>query len=355
MIFSFTVCAVAEPGKLAVKTLSLNPEHKRSYDKVTHWRFREESYDSCAALQVRLLNLMQLPRLMIVRGKPRDDLDLAKVHLRRWAGADKTLMSADRAWLAIDLDGVEVPAPYGDADQLGQAAEYIRDRLLPAEFSDVQMVASATASTGMVGSTTARLRLFVMLDRAIPDYTLALWAKALRTKTGLPVDPAIYQAGQPIYTARPKFIDGAVDPVPLNQRVILLDGLLDRVSLNLQICEDIAPDNQAIRGSIGISKDSSDWREILMANVGGPHGFYIPLIRGLGAAAQSGETDQSIIDFVILLLEERADQERKIHYGPSWIAAALKDFRRRDAERSQRIDALRSRILRPSLSQPAGV
>ena len=149
MTFSFTVCAVAEPGKLAVKTISLTPEKKRSYDKVTHWRFRPENYDSCAALRVRLMNLMQLPYLMIVRGQPRDDLDLSKVHVRRWAGADKTLVSVDRAWLAIDVDGVEVPSPYGDADQLGQAAEYIRDRLLPGEFADVQMIACATASTGL--------------------------------------------------------------------------------------------------------------------------------------------------------------------------------------------------------------
>ena len=353
-MFNFTVCAVAEPGKLAVKTISLTPENKRSYDKVTYWRFRPENYDSCAALRVRLINLMQLPYLMIVRGQPRDDLDLGKVHVRRWAGADRTLVSVDRAWLAIDLDGVEVPSPYGDADQLGQAAEYIRDRLLPGEFADVQMIACATASTGLVGSTTARLRLFVPLDRPIPDNRLALWAKALRAKTGLPVDPAIYQAGQPIYTGRPQFIDGAVDPVPIDQRVIFLDGLLDRVSLNLHICEDMASDNQEISGSFGTGEASNDWREILLANVAGPNGFYQPLIRGLGAAAQSGETDKAIIDFVVSLLEEKADQGRKNHYSPAWIAAGLKDFRRRDTERSQRIDALRSRILRPSLCQSAG-
>ena len=351
MTFSFTVCAVAEPGKLAVKTISLTPENKRSYDKVTYWCFRPENYDSCAALRVRLMNLMQLPYLMIVRGQPRDDLDLGKVHVRRWAGADKTLVSVDRAWLAIDLDGVAVPSPYGDADQLGQAAEYIRDRLLPGEFADVQMIACATASTGLVGSTTARLRLFVPLDRPIPDNRLALWAQALRAKTGLPVDPAIYQAGHPIYTGRPQFIDGAVDPVPIDQRVIFLDGLFDAVSLDLSVCDEMAGSLFAashIACASGVP--TTDWRAVMTLCVGGPDGFYEPLTRGLGIASQSGEPDHLIIGFVFGLLEERADPARRAQYGPEWVSAALRGFRRRDVERSHRIEAVRSRLF-SSLSQ----
>jgi hypothetical protein len=164
---------------------------------------------------------MDQPRIMLVRGTPVvDTAGWTGPQLRRWVNEPTTLRSLARRWLALDLDDVTVPAPLGDGGQLHGSGVFVRDHLLPPEFGDTRMIACATSSTGLKGSTIARLRLFVLLDQAIDDGTLKQWARGVRAATDLPLDDSLFQAGQPHYTARPKF-EGRSDPVPPDCRVVV--------------------------------------------------------------------------------------------------------------------------------------
>jgi hypothetical protein len=83
-----------------------------------------------------------------------------------------------------------------------------------------------------VGDSVARLRLFAALDRAHPLGALKDWAKGARACLNLPLDASVLQAGQPIYTARPKFT-GMDDPVPRGMRAVILPGSKDTVTLDV--------------------------------------------------------------------------------------------------------------------------
>jgi hypothetical protein len=60
-------------------------------------------------------------------------------------------------------------------------------------------------SIGRKGPDIARMRLYFLHPVALSNKELKIYAKGLSAKTGLQIDPAVFQAGQPIYTARPWF------------------------------------------------------------------------------------------------------------------------------------------------------
>ena len=155
------------------------------------------------AMVKMLIKLAERPDLMMVMGAPRPGLDLGRSHRRLWAdlsACHNTLVTADRAWLPIDVDGYGVPAPWGLAEHLRDAARAIRDDALGEEFAGVTCVVAATATTGLVGEETARLKLCVLLNRLHPLADLESWAKGAQV-VGMPVDPAVMRPGQPIYTS----------------------------------------------------------------------------------------------------------------------------------------------------------
>ena len=234
--FSFTIATVAEPGLAATKRivrLSDGRLEKSDYDRVALWRFQPMAAASVAIMAEVLRDLAGRADRMILMGRPRPGLLLDRPQLRRWAAADpstNTLEAVDRQWLPIDIDDVAVPSPLGRGDRLDDAARYVRDTVLPPEFHGIAAAATATSSSGLKGDTLARLRLFFALDRPLSLDVLRLWARGARA-AGLPVDPAVIQAGQPIYTARPLF-RGIADPVPPRLRAFGLEGSRgDRVSL----------------------------------------------------------------------------------------------------------------------------
>ena len=234
--FSFTVATVAEPGLAATKRivrLSDGRLEKSDYDRVALWRFQPMAAASVAIMAEVLRDLAGRADRMILMGRPRPGLLLDRPQLRRWAAADpstNTLEAVDRQWLPIDIDDVAVPSPLGRGDRLDDAARYVRDTVLPPEFHGIAAAATATSSSGLKGDTLARLRLFFALDRPLSLDVLRRWARGARA-AGLPVDPAVIQAGQPIYTARPLF-RGIADPIPPRLRAFGLEGSRgDRVCL----------------------------------------------------------------------------------------------------------------------------
>jgi hypothetical protein len=354
--FGFTVCEVAEEGLIAAKRITQRPDGsvwKSDYDKVMWWRFRPVVAASHEAMADRLCGLAMLPRRMIIMGCPIGSLDLGEKHLRRWADpAEATLCAVARAWLPLDFDSVAVPEGLGLADRVSDAALHVRDHLLPAEFHGVRMVAAPSARTGMVGDSVARLRLFAALDRAHPLGALKDWAKCARVGLNLPLDASVLQAGQPIYTARPKFT-GMNDPVPRGMRAVILPGSKDMVTLEVGRF-DVKPEIVAPNGKENVPRNTQhlgkapvvegtvpcvaiscgqDWRRRLEATVGGPDGFFEPLKKGIGTAVRVGAKREQIEAAIAALLAARADAHRRQAYGPEWVNRAIASFQRHDAAR----------------------
>ena len=238
--YEFTLCKVAdESGSTAKRIVGKDDGsyQKFDHDNVKEWFFAPKAVPGHAAMASLLGKLALRSDLMLVMGAPRPGLDLSRSQLRRAVerpGEPATLVAEPRAWLPLDCDGYAVPAPWGRAEHLKDAARAVRDDALGEDFADVACVVAATSQTGLVGEETARLRLLFLLDRLHPLAELENWAKGARV-VGLPVDASVFQAQQPIYTARPRF-EGALaghDLVPARLRAFVLAGRGERVTLDV--------------------------------------------------------------------------------------------------------------------------
>jgi hypothetical protein len=333
--FAFTVLKVADRGKRATKRIVGKSDGSRevfAYDRVSRWRIYPREIAGLDRMAAFLGTLATRPDLMIVMGAPRDGVNLSQPMLRRWANPEptkNTLTDCPRGWLAIDVDGYGVPEPFGLAEHLADAAACVRDDALGEEFCDVACIVTASASTGLAGEDTVKCRLFFALDRPWPIATLHGWARGAQI-AGLPVDPAVMQAGQPIYTSRPIF-DGALrDPVPAAKRAFILPGAKNAVSLDVDRYAAAASEaERKIRIVEHVCCD--DWRQLLETTLGRRGlSFFMPLTRALSRAARTFESEAAIIGWIQDIVARRADLPRQRQYGPQWCAATLRNFRQRD-------------------------
>ena len=149
--YEFTLMQSAEAGATAAKTATRAADGAISwkpYDNVMRWWMQPCTAAGNEEMSRKLRFFSARPELMIVAGAPIPGLDLSKPQLRRSNNSDpatNTLMNTPRSWVALDLDDVEVPEPLGAASRLPEAAEFIRDTLLPPEFHGVEMVVAATS------------------------------------------------------------------------------------------------------------------------------------------------------------------------------------------------------------------
>jgi hypothetical protein len=239
---------------LATKTI-LADGKEIPFGHAKHFRFAYRELDLledfCKALQW----LATEPNKFIIRGRLKPGL--TGWHRRLFRGSDATIDCEDRSWIALDLDGVEVPPGLGSPAALAEAGYHIRDRMLPGYFRGIRCIAAATSSTGRMGPAIARLRLFFLLSQPAPNESLYAWAEVLsRSQSKLRLDPSVMLAQQPIYTARPIF-RGLSDPVPSWSRVRLLDGYEDYAMIEVpreprkrssatwtqaRVCTDVPPE-----------------------------------------------------------------------------------------------------------------
>lgn len=169
-----------------------------------------------AGLYSLLRDLLKAPRCCIVRGEPIDPARGA--HVRRLlhrcpeTGDAPTLREVPRRWVAVDVDGLPLPAGLDPSD-LAACARVVRSAL-PHAFRDAAAIVGATASHGMKPG--ARLRWWAWLSRPTTGAELENWF------AGCPVDFCTFRPVQPTYTAAPLFAPDMVDPVP--ERLALLPG-----------------------------------------------------------------------------------------------------------------------------------
>ena len=133
-------------------------------------------------------------------------------------GEDATLRDVPRRWLALDMEGIDLP-PGTPAADLAACARLALARL-PAVFSDAACIVQASGSHGFRPD--LRLRLWSWCDRPVTGMDLKRWLR------DTPADPCVFGAAQLIYTARPVLAPGMRDPVP--DRLALLPGAAEVVT-----------------------------------------------------------------------------------------------------------------------------
>jgi hypothetical protein len=208
--------------------LTLATARGRRLCKTRHADGRAEDYDAARTLDLatadapaldvlaRLLRVLLTRRdTCILRGAIRDATRTRRVrrllHPDPETGERPTLAETPRAWVALDLDGLPLPAGADLRDIAGCGA--VARAALPAAFHRAACIVGATAGHGFKDG--ARLRLWFLLTRPLTGGECKLWLR------DAPVDRSVFGAVQPIYTAAPLFI-GMSDPLPV--RLVMLDG-----------------------------------------------------------------------------------------------------------------------------------
>jgi hypothetical protein len=349
--FDFTLCTT-DDGNIknwvnrprANKIISIWPNSCRSYDDCWLWYIDTKSVPTLEAMADTLLWLADEPYRMIVRGAVKPDAIPVKVDLyvRRYADPDEnnnTFVLADRAWMALDIDGIPVAPGLGRGDRVEAAGYYVRDVLLPPEFHRVRGIASVTSSTdapkclgtGPLGSDLTRLRLFFLLDRPISDENLRDWTKGYAWRHRLNLDYAVTGTVQPVYTARPTFIDGAEDPAPIDCRVVILGGDGgDRVPLELSPYVDITS-HQHSESRKRRRRSGYGWQETIDQELGGIDGYHEVLWRAFGIGISNGADDDEMIAYALAAVARSGDRDRIHHYDRRYMRDRLKAFRKKDA------------------------
>jgi predicted P-loop ATPase len=338
--FVFTVLTNADQEpRFAAKRIRRDKEV--GYDKGKNWTFRPYSFPTHQTFAAFLTRLARDPLSCIVRGAIAPGLDPGKPHRRLWATRDEansTLIEKPRHWSVWDFDDVQVPPGLGAPTELRAAAGHVRDTLMPPEFRDARCVVTASAGTGRKGDAITRMRLYFLHPLACDNPTLKTYAKGVAAKLKLPIDPCVFQPGQPIYTARPLFEDGLKDPVPEADWAFMLDGAKERVELELA---KYVKEGKKVEEFIAKSEKISggDWRDLARRIVGCRDGlvgdisgtFHEPLIKVIGLAVHTRDSDDEIIAFLMQLIAERGGRARQTTYDTDWLRDAVEWCRERDA------------------------
>lgn len=208
--------------------LTLATARGRRLCKTRHADGRAEDYDAARSLDLAtaaapdlatlaelLRALLTRPDTCVLRGAILD-LNRARgvrrlLHPDPDTGEVPTMGEASRAWLALDLDGLPLPAGADPRDLAGCGT--LARGALPGAFHDAACIVGATAGHGFKPG--ARLRLWFLLSRPLSGPECKRWLREA------PVDRSVFGAVQPIYTAAPAFI-GMTDPLPV--RLVALDG-----------------------------------------------------------------------------------------------------------------------------------
>ena len=212
---------------------------KPAIDYSTAARFRYTYYEQSFGKFVdTLVWLSGEPQKFMIRGQLKPEFNTGEWHRRLikpkpsrdnpaeiYPATIET--SVDRRWCVFDLDDIEVPHGLGAGDKLIEAGYYIRDQKFPMAFRQCQCIISATARTGISekGLSFVRARLWFQLSSSADNDLLELAiCKMSYEYPDLKIDQRVMTVFQPIYTARPKFVD-MEDPVPVKQRVAILEGI----------------------------------------------------------------------------------------------------------------------------------
>jgi hypothetical protein len=211
-------------------------------------RFRHSTEDISTPRKLRDgIQRISTQNAVVIRGAAACDRQgLIRQKAQERGRGDEGFIETPRAWLALDIDGLKLPAMTDWREDPDAVIEHAIG-LLPEAFHDVSAVWQFTGSHGLeraadgrwtrgYAGDVARLRLWVLLDKAISSDLAVAWTRSMGGPLAL--DPSVSRTVQMIYVARPT-TDAGTDPLqPFIERgtpvVGLRQGLEDFV---------VVPDN----------------------------------------------------------------------------------------------------------------
>ncbi|MCE7886671.1 MAG: hypothetical protein DYH13_04110 [Alphaproteobacteria bacterium PRO2] len=228
---TITSLRCAHPERFATKTftcLENGTIDKTQYDKEIIFHFKEYPVSNIHDVCNVLTEIEKDPKQFVIRARPLKESGSA-VH-RRMHGDLAAFESKPRHWTMLDLDKIPRPVSLDPAHNPEEAVKWIV-KLLPECFQDVTCVYQFSSSQNIpakIGDpppATLSLHLWFWCDRKMDEEE---WKRYLEAWPDCPVDPKIFMAVQPHYTAAP-IIKGFDDPLP--KRLGLLEGKTDSVPI----------------------------------------------------------------------------------------------------------------------------
>ena len=222
----------SEPAPLLAKTIHW--QSIQSYDAAYLYNARTAAAGSVEELAQVLRDLTEERSSCVVRGALREGVRPTRVE-RRCHGEGAALVEVPRAWTALDLD--ELYAPEALLDDIHEAACWVWAQL-PAPFAGCAGVLQWTAGAfvdlfnGMPGpgrtlavtkSLGLRARAWFVLDAPVESAAWRAWAREQRAAGVKLVDPSLFSAVQPHYTAAPIF-HGRAPALFDDQRIAVMPG-----------------------------------------------------------------------------------------------------------------------------------
>jgi len=187
------------------------------YDRARTFDMTTRAVADLDGLAGILADLISRPDCAVVRGEPIGPLRRVRrlVHPDPETGEAPTLRDVPRQWLALDMEGIPLPAdvPAADLAACGRVAL----TTLPPVFSEAACIVVASGSHGFLPD--LRLRVWWWCSRPMTAVELKRWLR------GTPADPSVFSAAQLIYTAAPVLAAGRADPLPV--RLARLPGLAE--------------------------------------------------------------------------------------------------------------------------------
>ena len=201
----------------------------------------------------------------IIRGKVKDEFINSKIRRTIYPepNCPAYLDRGNENWIMIDLDAIPCPPSIHMPQEYFKCIDFAT-QLLPTEFHDTSLHFQFSASQGLDNWKTIRLHLFFMLDRNINDLILHDWAMNFNKINGKKIiDPAVYVASTPNYTALPSFV-GMPDPCPIRSGLYLKKNNF----VNLTLPEIILNEQSS-------SSSSSSLSSLPVGNSDGDFLFYL--------------------------------------------------------------------------------
>jgi hypothetical protein len=286
-------------GGLATKQIRPEPKTGKlivtGYGRAKHFSVREQPVDDLISLSVVLADLARASLCFAIRGAALPGINRARCRRLRYpdphTGDAARFTDAPRHWFAVDLDKLACPVTVDPLAEPADAVEYLIG-LLPPELYDASCWWQWTSSQSLPGhAETLSARLWFWSVDPISDAELTRWSRSANQRAGFRlIDPCLYRAIQPHYTAAPIFA-GMRDPLPRRHGV--RRGLDDAVTL--VIPEPGRANHYADGGAVGRGVPA------YLDEIGGERGFRAPILSAVASyfAINGPEADPQAIKKLI--------------------------------------------------------
>ena len=202
---------------------------------IKHWVPNIAIADDSQKLLRIITTLNKQSSFCAIRGALRDrEAVKGEKVVRRFKGKDDPFEECPRRWVAVDHDGVDVKGKNLHQRVLSLIEKY------PAEFQMSTCVYQATSRYGLEDD------LYVRIFWLLEDPASCAQLKAYFThNTNIQADVSLYNPVQPHYTSAPTFPKGFSVPIALEDRVGIVENIMERVDLapalaDLPVAEETA-------------------------------------------------------------------------------------------------------------------